>query len=497
MPSVRVKRRDYATLADRPQTSVSGSGEQAGSLANIFRRPTSAHGQVETRDSPPPSAGPQSPQVTNHPFRSRAGAGSKVYESLRIRPSQLLLGKKPVSTPVTLEGQSVNIQVPADGQPGRIRSALSLDDGVSEEGDHHHDDIVEHLEVIDPQVSHLTNAANSILLPPLAFYSRKPVVMPSAPPPAAAGEERGTMLEDSLDRHDLKEERGLEASVGGLRSAYRQQEQSADKSKEESRSLELSSQKLRAELAKSLAYSAKLEGDLKSLTKSLATTHDAHENAQSELAKTQTSLEQLRQKHETDITLAREQFAAESKGGLSEEVSRLQTLLGERDSIIQHMQEERDGLTDSVTTLRTALKQMQERSEDENWNLEESSQHSRSQTMFSRASGFTILDGMFNNVGRDLIVRSFEYWTEGPTSCVLPPSMQLPQPGVAVIGYDAGYGINVEPNQPIDGLKGGDSPTLGPSLKENTERARKNRRSIIIAITFSFFLGVYLGNATH
>ncbi|KAK7060548.1 hypothetical protein VNI00_001314 [Paramarasmius palmivorus] len=212
MPSVRVKRRDYATLADRPQTSASGSGEQARSLANIFQRPGSAHGQVETRDSPPPSAGPQSPQVTTRPFRSRARAGSKVYGSLRIRPSQLLLGERPVSTPdsveggvVTLEGQSANVQVPTDGQPGRIGSALSFDDGVSEEeGDHHHDDIVEHLEVIDPQVatvSHLTNAANSILFPPLAFYSRKPVVMLSAPPPAAAGDERGSMLEDSLDRH--------------------------------------------------------------------------------------------------------------------------------------------------------------------------------------------------------------------------------------------------------------------------------------------------------
>ncbi|KAK7027278.1 hypothetical protein VNI00_015367 [Paramarasmius palmivorus] len=255
---------------------------------------------------------------------------------------------------------------------------------------------------------------------------------------------------------DLKEEKeDLETSVEGLRSALKQQEQNADKSKEDNWNLEVSSQELRTELATSLANSAKLEGDVKRLTKSLATTRDAHETAQSELAKTQTSLDELRQKHETDITLAREQFAAESEGGLSEEVNRLQTLLGERDSIIQQMQEERYGLDGSVTALRTALQQMQERSEGDNWNLEESSQHSKSQTMFSRSSGFTILDGMFNNVGRDLIVRSVEYWTEGSTSCVLPPSMQLPQPGaIEVIGFDAGYGINVEPDQPvIDGHK--------------------------------------------
>ncbi|KAI3612115.1 integral membrane protein [Moniliophthora roreri] len=207
MPSVRVKRRDYASLTDRPHTA--GSGEPPRSLANIFR-PLSAHGQIESRDSLP-----QPPQATHNPFKTRVRAGSRVYGSLRLQ--EPLLGARPASqgsSPrphsaegrlVTLPGPTADIQVPNDGRPGLIDSALSLPEGATQGQDgHHHDDIVEHLEVIDPQVatvSHLTNAANSILFPPLAFYSRKPVVMLSAPPQSAAGDETGSMLEDSLDRH--------------------------------------------------------------------------------------------------------------------------------------------------------------------------------------------------------------------------------------------------------------------------------------------------------
>lgn len=58
--------------------------------------------------------------------------------------------------------------------PGIVESALDLhDESII------HDDIVDHLDTIDPQVatvSSLANAANSILIPPSSFYSRKPVI---------------------------------------------------------------------------------------------------------------------------------------------------------------------------------------------------------------------------------------------------------------------------------------------------------------------------------
>ncbi|KAJ3566414.1 hypothetical protein NP233_g7021 [Leucocoprinus birnbaumii] len=66
----------------------------------------------------------------------------------------------------------------------------------------HHDDIVDHLDVIDPQVgavSTLTNAANSIIIPPTPFYDRKPtIILPINPQPEAEG---NLVYHDALDRH--------------------------------------------------------------------------------------------------------------------------------------------------------------------------------------------------------------------------------------------------------------------------------------------------------
>ncbi|KAG7095356.1 hypothetical protein E1B28_006115 [Marasmius oreades] len=119
---------------------------------------------------------------------------------------------------------------------------------------------------------------------------------------------------------DMKEERDdLEASVESLRTALKQQEQSADKFKEENWNLEVTLQDLRTQLNNSLSHTAKLEGDLKKLTKSLATTQNAHETAKSDLASTQVSLEALQAKHETDSALARKHAA-----GLQRDKSELQ-----------------------------------------------------------------------------------------------------------------------------------------------------------------------------
>ncbi|KAF9269698.1 hypothetical protein L218DRAFT_890468 [Marasmius fiardii PR-910] len=119
---------------------------------------------------------------------------------------------------------------------------------------------------------------------------------------------------------DMKEERDdLEASVESLRTALKQQEQSADKYKEENWNLEVTIQELRAQLSNSLTHTSKLEGDLKKLTKSLTTTQNAHENAKSELANAQSSLEALQAKHDTEIALARKNAA-----GLQRDKSELQ-----------------------------------------------------------------------------------------------------------------------------------------------------------------------------
>ncbi|TFY59690.1 hypothetical protein EVJ58_g5638 [Rhodofomes roseus] len=91
---------------------------------------------------------------------------------------------------ISLEGPQTDVLVPkSQHEPGRVGSSLSLPHSqrssygnfdVDFDGDHHPDDIVEHLDVIDPQiatVATLTNAANAIVIPPLDWYSRKPVVV--------------------------------------------------------------------------------------------------------------------------------------------------------------------------------------------------------------------------------------------------------------------------------------------------------------------------------
>ncbi|KAH9938207.1 uncharacterized protein B0H18DRAFT_866440 [Fomitopsis serialis] len=92
---------------------------------------------------------------------------------------------------ISLQGPQTDVLVPkTEHEPGRVGSSLSLPPSQRSEsasydydfqgGDHHPDDIVEHLDVIDPQISTvamLTNAANAIVIPPLEWYSRKPVVV--------------------------------------------------------------------------------------------------------------------------------------------------------------------------------------------------------------------------------------------------------------------------------------------------------------------------------
>jgi hypothetical protein len=233
MPSVRV-RRQYSPLQDPTE-------QEPRSLAAIF-----SPGQPEPRpvsvvlpDSP--AIPQQQPGASNDasPTRQRARGLSRVSrhclsqsfrnsdvprvedrerdQRVRERRSHGSMNSPRTRSPnrlavhdgmVAIEGSQVDVWVHSDGEPGRIGSALSVhSDGQQPEDDHHQDDIVEHLDVIDAQVatvSNLTNAANAILIPPLSFYSRKPVMILPSAPREPMDLEKGRPpkeYEDSLDRH--------------------------------------------------------------------------------------------------------------------------------------------------------------------------------------------------------------------------------------------------------------------------------------------------------
>ncbi|KAH9899930.1 hypothetical protein C8Q73DRAFT_339831 [Cubamyces lactineus] len=121
----------------------------------------------------------------------------------------------------TVEGQQAELRVPIEEGHARSSSSISvaleqLDHDQEHEDsleEHHPDDIVEHLDVIDPQistVSTLTNAANAIVVPPLSFYSRKPVVVlprlhrkkrKQHDPEKGVAREEEREYEDALDQH--------------------------------------------------------------------------------------------------------------------------------------------------------------------------------------------------------------------------------------------------------------------------------------------------------
>jgi hypothetical protein len=82
---------------------------------------------------------------------------------------------------MTIEGALTDVRAPSHVNPGIAEGSIDIylttDNEDSQISGHHHDDVVEHLDVIDSQVgavSNLTNAANSIVIPSL--YFRKPVV---------------------------------------------------------------------------------------------------------------------------------------------------------------------------------------------------------------------------------------------------------------------------------------------------------------------------------
>ncbi|PPQ77440.1 LOW QUALITY PROTEIN: hypothetical protein CVT25_011022 [Psilocybe cyanescens] len=240
MPSIRIKgKASYANLEDiyvdsGPDNRLSATGTSP-SIRNTFSRfsggsprvhPSTSlpHLQVNAQDVQP---SPLSQVVT--PARPRAmTTASRVHDHCTSRTSQLLSPTQenspsvpsplyPSSTPrlshlypqasemVTIGGLQTGLRLSSrlssNGELGLVENSINLSDMDEENEDHHHDDVVEHLDVIDSQVgviSNLTNAANSILIPPSSWYSRKPVVLlPLTPLRPGDNPE----FENPLDRH--------------------------------------------------------------------------------------------------------------------------------------------------------------------------------------------------------------------------------------------------------------------------------------------------------
>jgi len=220
MPSIRVKRSAYSSLVEPPTDR-----EPPSSLAALFS-PNAPDVQGESLGRN--SGRPRATTSASRPSRIRHHLS---HWSLRDRRSRTQSStshaeSRAAASPfrsslhdglLTVEGVSADVMVRSDGgEPGLIGSALSLhsDEDINEEQqdsdfyddeEHHHDNIVEHLDVIDPQiatVSSLTNAANAILIPPMSWYSRKPVVVLSSSDSSVNDDgEPGRHYEDELDRH--------------------------------------------------------------------------------------------------------------------------------------------------------------------------------------------------------------------------------------------------------------------------------------------------------
>ncbi|TFL05874.1 hypothetical protein BDV98DRAFT_542085 [Pterulicium gracile] len=227
MPSVRVRKghqsRPQASFNQPPQAldaqtrqgSVSPLGQESQEdvrVTHSLRRPASKidnhitrfdvpsskrlHTVSSNADNAGPSTIPNSPQ--DHESNTHSTRNHERFTAIPGQATDVRVRSDPEDEDRTSYIGSVLST--ADGHP-ETRAPL----GAGLRNLHHHDDIVEHLDVIDAQVatvSNLTNAANSILIPPLAFYSRKPVVTLFAPPPADMDSEKyGNGAGDSLDRH--------------------------------------------------------------------------------------------------------------------------------------------------------------------------------------------------------------------------------------------------------------------------------------------------------
>ncbi|KAG8752494.1 hypothetical protein FRC12_011920 [Ceratobasidium sp. 428] len=245
MPSVRVRRSvgDYAILPERQagtqSTRRSRSNERSGPLAALFRRTRqpAQHGpetlprsasrrRASTSVSQKPEDRPMS-IVQQYCTGQRGRSGDDTRPRANSRALAAIFNQERNATSPERASGSV-LSHGQDGVPvdmvlnpadvrGAVGSALSLHSGgippaslLTEpevEGLHHHDDVVEHLSVIDghvSMVSNLSNVSNSIIIPNLPIYNRRPIVtLPTLAEDDVSGDaEKGKAAQkDKLDRH--------------------------------------------------------------------------------------------------------------------------------------------------------------------------------------------------------------------------------------------------------------------------------------------------------
>ncbi|KAI0053001.1 hypothetical protein FA95DRAFT_1050949 [Auriscalpium vulgare] len=227
MQSIRVRRKHaYSSLRDdAPAAAQDPPRRRAVSVVEppppVALSRTPSGDDTHLRPYPPAAAARES-RISRHLRRSSVTQRSVASDT----PGSPRPPSANVHDEVIYEGVQAAVAVPAPAQShphGRrlshVHDALTshdshsrLDDDDEETDDdsdewhdpdeHHDHDVVEHLDVIDPQVatvSALANTANAILIPPLSFYSRKPViVLPARDADASSG---GSGSTDDLDRH--------------------------------------------------------------------------------------------------------------------------------------------------------------------------------------------------------------------------------------------------------------------------------------------------------
>ncbi|KAI0068825.1 hypothetical protein BV25DRAFT_1874084 [Artomyces pyxidatus] len=228
MPSVRVRRKHaYSSLRDDERPNLAPPQNRRRSLSEILAPSGSAsNGQDTLRPVAPPRHGKVSHSVRQSSYSYRTP--SQASDDAPISPAS---APRTLQEEVIYEGLATDVAVPqelhAPGHVGRPRRLSHVHDaltshtsrGSDDEYDdddsdtesfhdpeeHHDNDVVEHLDVIDPQVatvSALANTANAIMMPPLSFYSRKPVVvLPATRRRDVETDSTGTTSTDELDRH--------------------------------------------------------------------------------------------------------------------------------------------------------------------------------------------------------------------------------------------------------------------------------------------------------
>ncbi|KAG8713590.1 hypothetical protein FRC11_011683, partial [Ceratobasidium sp. 423] len=238
MPSVRVRRSeaDYTAL---PEGSVRPESRPRRGLTGLFQNTHSpeplpqannegAQGRPRALTSASQKAA-ERPTSVVHQYCTQGRRASVARARQNSQPLAEVLRptsptgttrdkeRSPVIRPGSVvshgrEGVSLDLVMDPEDMRGAVGSALSLHSGgsvppgstLTEPDLHHHDDVVEHLSVIDNHistVSNLSNVSNSIIIPNLPIYNRRPIVtLPTLAEDDTAAE-KGKVPKDKLDQH--------------------------------------------------------------------------------------------------------------------------------------------------------------------------------------------------------------------------------------------------------------------------------------------------------